>query len=119
LEDILESKNVQITPFDYIKPFFQGFPELLALRQLLPDMLNFALTMHSLKGTCAEELFFGALLASLQISGWALNSSQKADLDLLIVKKTDSEAVGAKIVEEYGKVLGDTSVEAVPPQLGL
>lgn len=87
LEAVLQSNHVQITPFDYIKPFFQGFPELLALRQQLPDLLNFALTLHALRRTCAEELFFGALLASLQISGWALTSSQMADLGSLIVNK--------------------------------
>ena len=44
----LDFELIYTTPYDYIDPFFQVFPWLTSLRNALPNMINFAVTIPTL-----------------------------------------------------------------------
>lgn len=73
---LLNYKLAYTTPYHYIDTFFQSFPWFNAIKKVLPDMIDFSITIAELSCESAEDLFFGIFIACLQIKLCTLTTIQ-------------------------------------------
>ncbi len=64
---LLTYKLAYTTPYHYIDTFFQSFPWYISMKKVLPDMIDFSITIPELSSESAENLFFGIFIACLKI----------------------------------------------------
>jgi hypothetical protein len=73
---LLTYKLAYTTPYHYIDTFFQSFPWLTSIKKVLPDMIDFSITIAELSCESAENIFFGIFVACLKIKLCTLTAIQ-------------------------------------------
>jgi hypothetical protein len=100
------------TPYHYLTPFFQSFPWCSAVKKVLPDLIDFAISIPELSCESAEDLFYGVFTSCLEIKEYALGDFQKSVLHAQIVNGQAVQRIRRIIIDYYRAALsGEDSME--------
>jgi hypothetical protein len=105
--EVLDYKLDYTIPFDYVQPFFQGFPWFSALKNLMPQLLSFAISIPELARCDSKDLFYGVLLGSLQIKNCVLSAAQLEVLSTYIINKQSASTIATRFTSAYYELSGE------------